>query len=180
LYSTVYRDFIEGPIGEGRSVSDPPRAAPTIPVRSERLSRDPGDLQWEVWMENFSDRPAIVTRGKVFGVEEVPPESCMLVTRTYQDTEPAVEADLDGSSLEANEDERPKVLEILKKHAKVWDGDLGYIRNVQHHIPTTGPPKRQAPYRCGLKTRDTVAEDIKRMKGLGFIEPSTSEWAASM
>jgi hypothetical protein len=98
-----------------------------------------------------------------------------MVSRADQVTEPAVEADLEGMSLELNEDERP---EMLKKHAKSWDGHLGHIRNVQHHIPTTGPPKRQAPYRCGLKTRNAVAEEIKRMKGLGVIEPSTSQWAA--
>jgi hypothetical protein len=153
-------DVSESPIGEGRSVYDPPRAAPKKPgVRSERLSRDTcGSPVGRMDGWNFLDNPAMVTRGQVVGVAEVPPESCMMVSRTDQDTEPAVDADLEGLSLEVNEDERPKVLEMLKKHAKFWDGHLGHIRNVQHHIPTTGPPKRQAPYRCGLKTRDAVAE----------------------
>jgi hypothetical protein len=34
----------------------------------------PGDRQREVWMANFPDKPAMVTRGQVVGVAEVPPE----------------------------------------------------------------------------------------------------------
>jgi hypothetical protein len=73
---------------------------------------------------------------------------------------------------------RPQVINMLKKHQKLWDGNLGRIKGVEHRIPTNGGPLRQQPYRCGIKTREAVNDEIERMKNLGVIEPSTSEWSA--
>jgi Reverse transcriptase (RNA-dependent DNA polymerase) len=69
-------------------------------------------------------------------------------------------------------------MDMLRGHQKMWDRYLGHINQVQHHVPTTGGPSRQQPYRCGLRTREVVQEEIHRMSQLGVIEPSSSEWAA--
>ena len=85
---------------------------------------------------------------------------------------------LEDLEMDVTEAERPLVLEMLKRHSKLWDGELGQVRGVEHRIPTVGDPIRQQPYRCGMKTRQAVEEEIKRMSGLDVIEPSTSKWAA--
>jgi hypothetical protein len=62
--------------------------------------------------------------------------------------------------MEVTAEERPRVVEMLQRYLSLWDGHLLNVKNVQHRIPFTGPPKRQTPYRRGLKTRDAVQEEI--------------------
>jgi hypothetical protein len=82
-------------------------------------------------------------------------------------------APLDSLELDVDEENRKRVIEMLRPHYMLWDGRLGHIKNVVHCIPTTGPQTRQAPYRCGLKTRDAVQAEITRMEKIGVVEPST-------
>jgi RNase H-like domain found in reverse transcriptase/Reverse transcriptase (RNA-dependent DNA polymerase)/Integrase zinc binding domain/Integrase core domain len=181
------------------AVCVPPMTELSIRVRSERsglsvirlsprhrspvflsngLAELPVDEPCMVWVANFSDNPVTLHRGQVIGVAEEPPSTCFVVPPIdpLQSKDKAVR--LEDIELEVSPTERKQVLKMLNKHERLWNGHLGHIKNVQHHIPTVGAPQRQAPYRCGLKTRDAVKDEIERMLRMEVIEPSTSEWAA--
>ena len=140
----------------------------------------PEDGSVAMLVANFSEEPLMIQRGRVVGKAEEP--SPFLVVGAEQKREVVdsseVTSALEDLEMDVTEAERPLVLEMLKRHSKLWDGELGQVRGVEHRIPTVGDPIRQQPYRCGLKTRQAVEEEIKRMSGLDVIEPSTSEWAA--
>jgi dUTPase len=129
---------------------------------------------------NFSEEPLMIRRGRVVGEAEEPPSVLVVGVDQAGSENPSssVEAALNDLELEVSDEERPRVLEMLKRHSKLWDGRLGQVQGVEHCIPTTGDPIRQQPYRCGMKTREAVEAEIKRMSDLGVIEPATSEWAA--
>lgn len=122
----------------------------------------------------------MIRRGRVLGKSEK--TSPILVAGVEDqgdaDSFPSVNAAIKDLELEVSDEIRPKVLKMLQNHARLWDGRLGQVRGVEHRIPTVGHPSRQQPYRCGLKTREAVEDEIKRMLDLDVIEPATSEWAA--
>jgi transposase InsO family protein len=138
----------------------------------------PRDGPWTAWVANMSENPVTLARGQVVGVAEEPPSTCVMVASLKSPAESTGDDPLDDLDLDVDMEDRPKVLEMLRRHSRLWDGHLGNIKSVQHRIPTTGPPNRAAPYRCGLKTRDIVQEELQRMEEMGVIEPSNSEWAA--
>jgi hypothetical protein len=63
------------------------------------------------------------------------------------------------SSLEMN-----KLLATLLPHASLWDGHLGNIDAVQHHIPTTGTTVSTQPYRVVPTARASIDTELQRMK----------------
>ena len=87
-------------------------------------------------------------------------------------------ADLDLSYVPDRYRERLRA--ILLKHDDMWDGHLGEITAVQHHIDLKpgARPHMARPFRAGPKAREFVQEEVKRMLKAGVIEPSQSEWAA--
>jgi hypothetical protein len=134
----------------------------------------------DLLVANFSDEPLMIRRGRVLGKAEK--TSPILVAGVeYQgdaDSFRSVNAAVDDLELEVSDEIRPKVLKMLKYHARLWDGRLVQVRGVEHRIPTVGHPSRQQPYLCGLKTREAVEDEIRRMLDLDFIEAATSEWVA--
>jgi hypothetical protein len=73
-----------------------------------------------------------------------------------------------------------KLLETLRPHSSLWDGHLGHIDAVQHHIPTTGPPVAAQPYRVGPSARESIDAELQRMKDLDVIEPADGPWASTV
>ena len=75
---------------------------------------------------------------------------------------------------------RDRLRQTLKKYASMWDGSLGEIKTVEHHIdlsPGTRP-MAQAPYRAGPKAREIEQMEVNRMLDAGVIEPAQSAWAS--
>jgi Reverse transcriptase (RNA-dependent DNA polymerase) len=58
----------------------------------------------------------------------------------------------------------------------MWDGRLGQISTVTHHIPTHGPPIAAQPYRAGPQSREAIDAEIKNMLDADVIEPATGPW----
>ena len=69
---------------------------------------------------------------------------------------------------------------MLTEFDPMWDGSLGEINVVKHHIQLKpeAQPVLQRPYRAGFKSRDFVSEEVDRMLKAGVIEPAQSEWAS--
>jgi hypothetical protein len=61
----------------------------------------------------------------------------------------------------------------------MWDGMLGQVHTIAHHIQLTpgAKPAYSQPYRAGAKAREEKSVEIHRMLRAGVIEPATSEWA---
>jgi hypothetical protein len=49
----------------------------------------------------------------------------------------AADASLEELELEVSEADRPRVIEMLKRHYSLWEGRWGHVEKVQHKIPTT-------------------------------------------
>ena len=71
-----------------------------------------------------------------------------------------------------------KLIAALRPHASLWDGHLGNIDAVQHHIPTSGPPVATQPYRVGPAARASIDVELKRMTEMDVIEPAEGPWAS--
>jgi hypothetical protein len=145
---------------------------------SNVLAELPVDEPCTMWAANFFDNPVTLHRGQVIGVAEEPPSTCFVVPPISPLPSKDKAVPLEDIDLEVSTVERKQVLEMLNKDERLWNGQVDHIKNVQHHIPTVGPPQRQAPYRCGLKTRDAVKDEIEIMSRMEVTEPSASEWAA--
>ena len=70
--------------------------------------------------------------------------------------------------------------DVIQKHHKLWDGDLGLIKATEHRIVLKpgAKPVRLNPYRMGQASRELTREQVQRMRDMGVIEPSSSEWAS--
>jgi Reverse transcriptase (RNA-dependent DNA polymerase) len=60
----------------------------------------------------------------------------------------------------------------------MWDGRLGQIDSVSHHVKTTGGPIFQQPYRAEPFARTAEQTEVNRMLAEDIIEPATSEWSS--
>ena len=75
---------------------------------------------------------------------------------------------------------RQRIMNMLAKHASMWDGTLGRISATEHRIgvePGT-KPIRSMPYRQGPAVRKIVKQQIDKMLDAGVIEPAHGEWAS--
>ena len=71
--------------------------------------------------------------------------------------------------------------QILDEFADVLQDKLGRTTIVEHTINTgTANPVRLLPYRVPHAYRDMVESELKEMLDGGIIEPSASQWSASM
>ena len=75
---------------------------------------------------------------------------------------------------------KTRLIEVLEKHSRMWDGHLGLIHATKHRIELTAEakPVHQQPYRAGPTQREHEKKEVEKMLKAGVIEPSTSEWAA--
>lgn len=69
---------------------------------------------------------------------------------------------------------------MLRKHEKMWSGQLGEITVTEHHIDLVkgARPFKSHPYRAGPKARELEKFEIDKQLKAGVIEPTISEWAS--
>jgi hypothetical protein len=60
----------------------------------------------------------------------------------------------------------------------MWEGNLGHISTVKHHILASGPPVASQLYRAGPQSRTLIDAEINRMLHMDFIEPASGPWSA--
>jgi hypothetical protein len=102
---------------------------------------------------NFSDKPKTITQGQVLGEAESfnlwPERKIEREVRTEldgNDWEEAIRASVPHLTAE----QTAHLIDTLSPHADMWDGKLGQIAAVKHHILTSGPPIASQLYRAGL------------------------------
>ena len=81
----------------------------------------------------------------------------------------------------AFEDRRDEVLQVLEPHHKMWDGHLGQMAGVEHHIDLMpdAKPLRSVPYRAGIRMRDIEKAEVDKMVEQGVAVPAPpTDWAA--
>lgn len=69
----------------------------------------------------------------------------------------------------------PEINEMLQEFTNMWDGHLGTIKTVKHHIdldPPEAKPIHSAPYRAGPAARQLKKSEIDKMLQMGVIEPA--------
>jgi hypothetical protein len=74
--------------------------------------------------------------------------------------------------------QRDQLIATLKPHAYMWEGKLGRISTVKHHVLTSGPPVASQPYRAGPQSRTLIDAEIDRMLRMDVIEPASGPWSA--
>jgi len=72
-----------------------------------------------------------------------------------------------------------QIKEMLRKHATMWEGTLGFIRATEHAIVTLpgATPTRTQPYRTGAFKRQIIDDQVNKMLKLNVVRPSHSAWA---
>ena len=76
---------------------------------------------------------------------------------------------------------REEVLQLLEPHHKMWDGHLGQISGVEHHIDLMPDAKqnRSVPYRAGIRMHGIEKTEVDRMVEQGVAVPAPpTDWAA--
>ena len=74
--------------------------------------------------------------------------------------------------------QKDQLIATLKPHADMWEGKLGRISTVKHHIMTSGPPVASQPYRAGPQYQKLIDAELKRMLQMDVIEPASGPWSA--
>jgi hypothetical protein len=74
--------------------------------------------------------------------------------------------------------EKDQLITTLKPFADMWEGKLGCISTVKHHIITSGPPIASQPYRAGPQSRTLIEAEVQRMLDMDVIEPASGPWSA--
>ena len=83
----------------------------------------------------------------------------------------------------AFEDEREEVLQVLEPRHKIWDGQLGQMFGVQHHVDLVpdAKPHRWVPYCGGVRMSDIEKGEVDKMVEQRVEVPApTTDWAASV
>ena len=72
------------------------------------------------------------------------------------------------------EDRRDEVLQVLEPHHKMWDGHLGQMSGVEHHIDLMpdAKPHRSVPYRAGIRMGDIKKAEVDKMVETGVAVPA--------
>ena len=132
----------------------------------------PRGTEFLVKVGNLSDRPRLVMAGQIVAVAE----QVQAVRSVVDCADTSWKEKLDMSSVP--EYLRPQAVAMLEKHSGMWNGTLGAIDGVTHRIETSGAPVHGQPYRAGLKSRELIEYEIRRMQKMGVIEEAEGEWAS--
>ncbi|RXN23939.1 zinc finger with KRAB and SCAN domains 3-like protein [Labeo rohita] len=113
------------------------------------------------------------------------PETSLLVRKVeVEEEEESEDAKRQPSvvSLTHLEDSKREELQhLLNEFPALFCQRPGRTELAQHTIHLSDPsPSRQHPYRVPERLVEPLKEEIKMMKELGVIEPSTSEWSSPM
>ena len=142
---------------------------------------------------NFSSKPISLQKHAVIGfAHAASSEDQFFILPTSTDRKE--EFDTENSVLSKSDDEwiqdvnldhlevetQHRIQSLLRKHASMWNGELGELSITKHRIDLqeNAKPAYQAPYRAGKQSRDIERQEVDRMLKAGVIEPATSEWAS--
>jgi transposase InsO family protein len=130
-------------------------------------------------VSNFSDTPLTLRKNQVVGIAEGQTLTfCTPSTSKEDEGRPEWENTLKQKLNHLPGEEASKSFEILRPFADIWDGHLGKIEAVQHHILTEGPPVASQPYRVGPTARESISKEVDRMLSMDVIEPCSGPWAS--
>ena len=108
--------------------------------------------------------------------EYVPRPVC--ISTAEEDSGSAWEHVVRKSSSDLDVIQSEDLFATLRPFSSMWNGALGDITAVKHHIPTEGPPVSSQPYRVSPQAREDINNELQRMLKEDVIEPSTSPWAS--
>ena len=79
-----------------------------------------------------------------------------------------------------DDDLHAEIIEMLRKHERMWSGTLGAIHATEHRIELVpgATPVNQPPYRAGhasdaRESREIIRTQVEKMLRAGVIEPAT-------
>jgi transposase InsO family protein len=165
----------------GLSVIQPKRNRDSLLQAKNALTEVPENGQpFRILVANFSEFPMSIRKGQVVGLAEAAHSfPTLAIESVLQKNEESDWTDrVKGGLNHLTEDEQTRVLDTLHPHSSMWDGRLGEIPTVEHHIITEGPPIASQPYRAGPASREIIDKEIKRMLDMKVIEPSSGPWSA--
>jgi hypothetical protein len=131
---------------------------------------------------NFSSNPHTIVQGQVIG--EADSVSLWPEGKLEKDIRQEIVGDKEWettirqSVLHLTAEQKDRLIQALSPHADMWDGKLGRISTVKHHIVTSGPPVASQPYRAGPQSRTLIDAEIDRMLKMEVIEPAFGPWSA--
>ena len=99
-------------------------------------------------VENFSRKAKTVKRGQILGVASPLDSAQVLLTPSRNGNEPATEKEniLAEGFNHLKHEVRREAAHMLSEFSDIWDGRIGFIKAVEHHIPTTGIPFASQSY----------------------------------
>jgi hypothetical protein len=118
---------------------------------------------------NFSDKPLTLRKNQVVGVAEGHTLTFCTPSTSKEQRRPGWEETIKQKLSHLPEDDATKSFNILRPFADMWDGHLGKIEAVQHHIVTEGPPVASQPYRVGPTARENISKEVDRMLSIDVI-----------
>jgi hypothetical protein len=128
---------------------------------------------------NFSDSSLTLRKNQVVGVAEGQNITICTPSSPGKDKDqPEWEATLQQKLKHLSPEQSRETFDTLRSFEDMWDGRLGKIDAVQHHIVTEGSPVASQPYRAGPTAREKINNEVDRMLSMDVIEPSSSPWAS--
>lgn len=132
--------------------------------------------------------PSHIKLAEVLGLidaAEVEPDANPLA-EANKTSSPVPKSELDVKDVDAldlshvPEQHRRRLREMLRKYSPMWDGSLGEISTMEHHIELTSDAKpiAQHAFRAGPRQRDVVQKIVDEKLKAGVMEPAQSAWAS--
>jgi Reverse transcriptase (RNA-dependent DNA polymerase) len=138
-----------------------------------------GNQSFRCLVANFGSKPIELSKHQVIGVaDSVSDSTTFILAENVADPDEDWEAEIRESVPHLTPEQQEQLLAVLRPNASMWDGHLGQISAVEHHIVTTGPPIASQPYRAGPETRAVIEKEISRMTEMNVIEPASGPWAS--
>jgi hypothetical protein len=150
-----------------------------VHAKNGLLDLPKGGEPFECLVANFSPHPLTLRKDQVVGVcEGGNTVVCVAGVTKGPNEELEWEAVLREKLNHLSTPDAKSAFEALKPFARMWEGHLGKIEAVQHHIVTDGRPISSQPYRAGPSARDAISTEIDRMISMDVIEPTCGPWAS--
>jgi transposase InsO family protein len=142
-----------------------------------------------VRVANLGKYPIELNKGTVLGTATSDPDQVIAIIESSVGSIETSNSNSNSTPITWKEDvnighlnlsEQQTVVDMLSKHAEMWNGKLGEISVTKHRIELVpnARPVYQAPYRAGKQSREIENTEVQRMLKAGVIEPANSEWAS--
>jgi hypothetical protein len=131
---------------------------------------------------NFYKVPKTLVQGKVVGEAEAvslwPEGKIEKELRKEATGGDEWEGPIHASVPHLTDIETDQFIETPNPFDDMWEGKLGRISAIKHHIITSGPPIASQTYRAGPQSRTLIEAEVQGMLEMDFIEPASSPWSA--